>query len=143
MKKKIITAVLGICLTTTAFGGILTTQAGGLSSILGGAAKIVINKFGPQIDSFLNKLLKQNNLSTEYTTKVVPIISIGTKGYIGAAQVTGPASSIEQVKAVAQVEGSFNGMVRVKGLVPVDSTNPIGASRVQGVGVSAIIDLKI
>ena len=50
MKKKIITAVLGICLTTTAFGGILTTQAGGLSSILGGAAKIggigiVINKF--------------------------------------------------------------------------------------------------
>ena len=138
MKKKIITAVLGICLTTTAFGGILTTQAGGLSSILGGAAKIggigiVVNKFGPQIDSFLNKLLKQNNLSTEYTTKVVPIISIGTKGYIGAAQVTGPASSIEEVKAVAQVEG----------LVPVNSTNPVGASRVQGVGVSAIIDLKI
>ena len=148
MKKKIITAVLGICLTTTAFGGILTTQAGGLSSILGGAAKIggigiVVNKFGPQIDSFLNKLLKQNNLSTEYTTKVVPIISIGTKGYIGAAQVTGPASSIEEVKAVAQVEGSFNGMVRVKGLVPVNSTNPVGSSRVQGVGVSAIIDLKI
>ncbi|ETJ32509.1 hypothetical protein Q604_UNBC13035G0001, partial [human gut metagenome] len=27
--------------------------------------------------------------------------------------------------------------------VPVDSTNPVGASRVQGVGVSAIIDLKI
>ena len=57
MKKKIITAVLGICLTTTAFGGILTTQAGGLSSILGGAAKIggigiVINKFGPQIDAW-------------------------------------------------------------------------------------------
>ena len=87
MKKKIMTAVLGICLTTTAFGGILTTQAGGLSSILGGAAKIggvgiLVSKFGPQIDSFLNKLLKQNNLSTEYTTKVVPIISIGTKGYI-------------------------------------------------------------
>lgn len=43
MKKKIITAVLGICLTTTAFGGILTTQAGGLSSILGGAAKMVVS----------------------------------------------------------------------------------------------------
>ena len=58
MKKKIMTAVLGICLTTTAFGGILTTQAGGLSSILGGAAKIggvgiLVSKFGPQIDSFL------------------------------------------------------------------------------------------
>ena len=100
-------------------------------------------KYPIQIDSFLYILLKLNNLSTEYTTIVVPIISIGTKGYIGAAQVTGPASSIEQVKAVAQVEGSFNGMVRVKGLVPVDSTNPVGASRVQGVGVSALIDLKI
>ncbi|WP_273419753.1 hypothetical protein [Veillonella caviae] len=148
MKKKIITAVLGICLTTTVFGGIMQSQALSLGSLLGGAAKIggvgvVISKFGPQIDSFLNKILKQNNLSTEYTTKVVPIISVGTKGYIGAAQVTGPASSIEQVEAVAQVEASFNGMIRVKGLVPVDSTNPVGASRVQGVGVSAIIDLKI
>ena len=60
MKKKIITAVLGICLTTTAFGGILTTQAGGLSSILGGAAKIggigiVVNKFGPQIAHFIHQ----------------------------------------------------------------------------------------
>ena len=74
MKKKIITAVLGICLTTTAFGGILTTQAGGLSSILGGAAKIggigiVVNKFGPQIDSFLNKLLKRYFVSIIYLGK--------------------------------------------------------------------------
>ncbi len=148
MKKKLLSATLGICLTVTAFGGIMSTNAAGLGSILGGVAKIggigyVIDKFGPQIDSFLNKLLKQNNLSTEYTTAVVPIVSVGTSGYIGMAQVTGPASSIEQVKAVGQIEGSFNGMIRVKGLVPLDSLNPVGASRVQGVGVSAIIDLKI
>ena len=88
----------------------MTTQAGGLSSILGGAAKIggigiVINKFGPQIDSFLNKLLKQNNLSTEYTTKVVPYHQYWYKRlYSLLPQVTGPASSIEEVKAVAQVK---------------------------------------
>ena len=87
--------------------------------------------------------MKQNNLSTTYSTAVVPIVSIGTNGYIGMAQVTGPASEVERVKAVAQVEGSFNGMIRVKGLVPIDSENPTNASRIQGVGVSAIIDLKI
>ena len=74
---------------------------------------------------------------------MVPIVSVGNKGYIGAVQVTGPASEIERVKAVAQVEGSFGGVARVKGLVPIDSTNPVGASRIQGVGVSAIIDFKI
>ena len=148
MKKKLLSATLGICLAVTAFGGIVQTNASGLSSILGGIAKVggvgyVIDKFGPQIDSFLNRLLKQNNLSTTYSTAVVPIVIIGTNGYIGMAQVTGPASEVERVKAVAQVEGSFNGMIRVKGLVPIDSENPTNASRIQGVGVSAIIDLKI
>ena len=148
MKKKLLSATLGICLAVTAFGGIVQTNASGLSSILGGIAKVggvgyVIDKFGPQIDSFLNRLLKQNNLSTTYSTAGVPIVSIGTNGYIGMAQVTGPASEVERVKAVAQVEGSFNGMIRVKGLVPIDSENPTNASRIQGVGVSAIIDLKI
>ena len=67
MKKKLLSATLGICLAVTAFGGIVQTNASGLSSILGGIAKVggvgyVIDKFGPQIDSFLNRLLKQNNL---------------------------------------------------------------------------------
>jgi len=112
---------------------------------VGDARKIcpTIKFLQPDMEKYQRESKLIFDLIREYTTKVVPIISIGTKGYIGAAQVTGPASSIEQVKAVAQVEGSFNGMVRVKGLVPVDSTNPVGASRVQGVGVSAIIDLKI
>lgn len=91
----------------------------------------------------MNSVLKQNNLSTTYTTKVVPIVSVGNKGYIGAAQVTGPASEVERVQAVAQIEASFNSVARIKGLVPIDSKNPTNASRIQGVGVSAIIDLRI
>ncbi len=43
MKKKIITAVLGICLTTTAFGGILTTQAGDLAVFLVVQLKLVVS----------------------------------------------------------------------------------------------------
>lgn len=149
MKKKIIAAALGVTMAFTIVGGVANqTQAFSLGNVLGKTVKVVgigalVHKFGPQIDSFLNKLLKQNNLSTTYTTAVVPIVSVGNKGYIGAVQVTGPASEIERVKAVAQVEGSFGGVARVKGLVPIDSTNPVGASRIQGVGVSAIIDFKI
>lgn len=148
MKKKIISAALGVCLASTTLIGIMPAQAGGLGDILGGVVKVggigwAVDKYGPQIDAFLNKLLKQNNLSTTYTTKIVPIVSIGKGGHIGMAQVTGPASEIERVRAVGQIEGSFNGMIRVKGLVPIDSLNPTNASRIQGVGVSAIIDLKI
>ena len=146
MKNKIAAAALIISLATTAVG---TTTAHAFSlGDLGGIVKVagvglLVDKYGGQIDSTLNTVLKQNNLSTEYTTKVVPIVSIGKSGYIGAAQVTGPASEVERVKAVAQIEASFNGIARLKGLVPIDSTNPTNASRIQGVGVSAIVDLKI
>ena len=108
-----------------------------------GVFGFLVDKYGESIDNFLNTLLKQNNLSTTYSTKVVPIVSLGKGAHIGAAQVTGPSSEVERVEAVAQVEASFNSVARVKGLVPIDSTNPASANRIQGVGVSAIIDLKI
>ena len=114
---------------------------GGL--IKGGIVGVGVDKYGPSINSFLNKLLNQKNLGTTYATKVVPIVSLGNGSRVGAAQVTGPTAEVERVKAVAQVEGSFNNIARAKGLVPVDSANPAGASRIQGVGVSAVIDLKI
>lgn len=147
IKKKIVATVVAASVASFAIGNVVQTEAFSLGS-LGKVVKVagvgyLVEHYGTQIDSFLNKLLKQNNLSTTYTTKVVPIVSVGTKGYIGAAQVTGPASEIERVKAVGQIEASFNGIARVKGLVPIDSLNPIGANRIQGVGVSAIIDLKI
>lgn len=143
MKKKIIAGVLAVSLVSFTAGGILSSQAFSLGSVLKvGGIGFVVDKFGTQIDEFLNKILRQNNLSTTYATKVVPILSVGNSGYIGAAQVTGPASEIERVKAVAQVEASFNSTIRVKGLVPIDSMNPTSASRIQGVGVSAIIDVR-
>ncbi|MDY3973765.1 hypothetical protein [uncultured Veillonella sp.] len=147
MKKKLLATALVASLTFSS-GMVATTQAFNLGSFLGGALKvggvgIVVDKFGGQINDFLNKILSQNNLSTTYTTKVVPIVSVGTSGYIGAAQVTGPASEVERVEAVAQLEASFNNVARIKGLVPIDSKNPTSATRIQGVGVSAIIDIKI
>lgn len=143
MKKKFIAATMALTVAAFSFGGVTNTQAFSLGSVLKvGGVGFLVDHYGTQIDTFLNKLLKQNNLSTTYATKVVPIVSVGNNGYIGAAQVTGPASEVERVQAVAQLEASFNSIARVKGLVPIDSKNPVGASRIQGVGVSAIIDLK-
>ena len=144
MKKKLIAAMLAVSIGTASFGAVLPVEAIGLGGMIkGGAIGLVIDKYGSSINSFLNKLLNQKNLGTTYATKVVPIVSIGNGSRVGAAQVTGPTAEVGQVKAVAQLEGSFNNIARVKGLVPVNSANPVGASRIQGVGVSAIIDLKI
>ena len=142
MKKKLIAASLAISLGIASFGAALPVEAIGLGGLIkGGIVGVGVDKYGPSINSFLNKLLNQKNLGTTYATKVVPIVSLGNGSRVGAAQVTGPTA--ERVKAVAQVEGSFNNIARAKGLVPVDSANPAGASRIQGVGVSAVIDLKI
>ena len=148
MKKKIVAAMVAFSVATVGVVGVQQAQAFNLGSLLGGVLKVggvnfVIDKYAESINGFLNNLLKQNNLSTTYSTKVVPIVSLGGGAHIGAAQVTGPSSEVERVEAVAQIEASFNSVARVKGLVPIDSKNPSTANRIQGVGISAIIDLKI
>ena len=60
----------------------------------------------------------------------------------GAVQVVGPSGQVDKVKAVAQIEGEFNNIARAKALIPVATTDVTNLSRVQGVGVSAIIDFK-
>ena len=148
MKKKIVAAMVAFSVATVGLVGVQQAQAFNLGSLLGGVLKVggvnfVIDKYADSINGFLNNLLKQNNLSTTYSTKVVPIVSLGGGAHIGAAQVTGPSSEVERVEAVAQIEASFNSVARVKGLVPIDSKNPSTANRIHGVGISAIIDLKI
>jgi len=117
-----------------------------LGSILkvGGIA-LLVDKFAPQLNKFVNGLTANTNVPPEIDTKVVPILSIGKGGYIGAAQVMGPKDAVSKVKAVAQLEGSFSGRTfRIKALVPVASKDVLkGISRVQGVGVSAVIDVHI
>ena len=107
----------------------------------------LVDQFGPQLNSFINTLMAQHNATPEFATKVVPIITVGVlgnSGYIGAAQVMGPQNLVDRVQAVVQVESSFSGnMFRVKGLIPIDSKIPVNFTRVSGVGVSAMIDVRI
>ena len=140
-EKQVITAMLTVSLL--AAGGTAVTQAFSLGSILKvGGVTVLVDKFGDQINDFLNKLLMKNGVGTDYATKVVPVLSIGTGKYIGAVQVVGPTAQVDKVKAVGQLEGSFNNIARAKALIPLESVDITHLSRVQGVGVSAIIDLK-
>ena len=126
------------------FGG--AALAVDLTDILGavGGGFLVSAIAGPMND-FINTITLNKGAKVEGHTKVVPIVSIGSGTHIGAAQVAGPrGDAINGTKAVAQIAATFQDSLRVKILVPIDSENPIQRfRRVQGVGVSAIIDLRL
>ncbi|WP_231035411.1 hypothetical protein [Pectinatus frisingensis] len=146
LKKMAVVAV--VCLTILT-ATVRTTQAFNFGSILGDALKvggisILVDKFSIPLNSAINNLLGQHGMGTSYATKVVPIISIGNGSYVGAAQVTGPQEAIDRTQAVLLIEGSFSDeRFRLKGLIPVNAKSISNVSRVQGVGVSAQIDVKI
>lgn len=131
-----------------AMAAIPAAQAIDLGSIIKVAGiGLLVDQFGPQLNNFINTLMAQHKATPEFATKVVPILTVGVlgnSGYIGAAQVMGPQNLVDRVQAVVQVESSFNGnMFRVKGLIPIDSKVPVNFTRVSGVGVSAMIDVRI
>lgn len=109
-----------------------------------GGIGFLVKQFGPEINKTINAAFGKKSFDPYDATKVVPIISLGNGGYIGAAQVQGPVKAVDKVEAVGQLEVAFgNRSFRIKALVPVDSLNPTKVSRVKGTGVSAVIDVKI
>ena len=112
---------------SSALGGLLVGQtisvarAQGLKDILlGGGILVLVDKFAPQIDRFVSTVTGNKTDSVREVTKVVPILSVGKGGYVGAVQVSGPRNQVDQVRAVAQIEGStkIGREVRVRGLIP-------------------------
>jgi hypothetical protein len=119
-------------------------------SLIGDIAKVggvglIVSKFGKEINKFVNTLTANKNVGTTEATAVVPIISLGGGGYIGAAQVMGTKANVAKCKAVVQIEGNavFGKNIRAKALVPVGSKTTSKIKRIYGVGVSAIIDVRI
>lgn len=109
-----------------------------------------VRAFAPALNNFINTLLQNRGAAVQAQTKVVPILSItigiSTPGsaYVGAAQVSGPPAALAKVQAVAVIEADYQQAFRVKALVPVDNLQPwVAFRRVPGVGVSAIIDIRI
>lgn len=146
MKRAAVGVLAGLMLSA---GAVTSVFSFSLGDVLGGAVKVggigfLVTKYGDSINSAINSVMMKEGAGTNYATKVVPIVSIGNGGYIGAAQVIGDKAQVDQVEAVGQLEISWNDkLFRIKGLIPMDSINPASFSRVQGVGVSAMIDVRL
>ena len=134
MKMKRL-AVCALAAAMIGAGALTQVSAFNLGSVLGGVVKvggiaILVDKYGASINSAINSVMMKEGAGTNYATKVVPIVSIGNKGYIGAAQVIGDADQVEKVKAVGQLEISWNDkLFRIKGLIPMDSVNPTSCTK--------------
>ena len=149
-KQKTAIVAAAAVLGGIVIGQALPAQAIQLRDILkGGAVLILVDQFGGQIDRFVNTLTGNRIRNAAEATKVVPILTIGKGTYAGAVQVTGPSDLVGRVRAVAQAEGETrigSERVRARALIPVSSrsvTSLSSISRVKGVGVSALIDLKL
>ncbi|NLC59350.1 MAG: hypothetical protein GX774_21130 [Armatimonadetes bacterium] len=110
----------------------------------GAAVGLAVTAAAQPLDQFINAVTLRHNMATRMSTKVVPILSVGEKGYVGGAQVAGPASQVRRVKAVYQYEQHFNNNnYRARVLVPSAAINPLQLQRVPKVGVTAIIDVAL
>ncbi len=109
-----------------------------------GAIGYAVSQYGPQLNTFINRVFKNEGGAPDGETRVVPYLSFGTKAYIGMLQIAGPAAQVAQVKAVWQFEQLFDaGRVRLRALVPTNSINPLQLKRVKGVGCTAVIDAMV
>jgi hypothetical protein len=87
---------------------------------------------------------KSGLVETPLAEKVVPIVSIGSGTRIGGALVTGSKDKVDEVRAVAQVEGDFGSSVRVRILVPVSTEDVVKEiRRVPETSVIGLVDIKL
>ena len=123
--------------------GAVNAWAIGLGDVLkvGGVA-FLVSQYNEPIDKFINNALGERNAAVQGATKVVPILSLGGGGYVGAAQVVGNPENVKRVKAVIQVEGNF-GSVRAQVLLPTEVDKSKNPDRAKGVGVSAVVEFRI
>lgn len=143
MKRAIWLAMAMVFLLTASLSEWSSAQD--LGKILRGGVKLVgigylVKQNAKALDKFINEITLRHNVPINQATKVVPILSLGDKGYVGAAQVMGPQKAVNKVQAVFQIEESLD-RFRIKVLVPSDSLT--GLRRVEKVGISALIDVAL
>ncbi len=149
--KTINAKIIAAGLAGTLLGAVLTggvARADLLGSLLKGAGiGVLVKQFQRPLNDGIDKITGSAGAGRFEATKVVPIVSIGQGGYVGAVQVSGPKVQVDQVQAVGQLEGSVVGdRFRLKALIPIDTEKPSDLKsihRVKGVGVSAIIDVRV
>lgn len=143
--KRVLIILISVFLAGALIGGPALAQLGGI--LKGAAVAILVDKFSDQLNDLINKATGGNKLGPKEATKVVPILSLGQGSFVGGAQVLGPKDKVETVKAVGQVETKLGGQFRIKALFPMTtrstSTSAKNIQKVEGVGVSAVIDVRL
>ena len=144
-RKLLITGIMLSALALAIVAHERSADAVGLGSLLKvGGVVAAVSLFGKEMNNTVNELYLRHGVASRSATKVVVIISIGNGTHLGAAQVVGPKERVAQVQAVAQ--GEFQpGPLRLRALIPIASKNVTKGEMktVGGVGVSALIDLKL
>lgn len=139
-KKWIVAALIGGFVLGNSMA---PAQAGILDKVLkGGIIGYAVDATTGPLNDGINAVTAKYGVSTTDATKVVPIIGVGDGSRAGAAQVSGPQSKVDQVKAALMIEQTILG-IRCKVLIPVDRVDYKDVNRVQGVGVSASLDVKL
>lgn len=102
-----------------------------------------VDRFGGDINKALNKLTGFTDTNA-ITTKVVPILSVGDRQAIGAAQVMGPKNQVSKVNAVAALnQGILGNEIKITAYIPIAGKDVSNLKRIEGVGMSGIVDLKL
>jgi uncharacterized protein YdbL (DUF1318 family) len=150
MKKKLLIAVAAILILTTATASLRAAKLSDLLNgkvgevVKGAAIFLLTDALSKQLNDFINTVTLNKGVPSEAATKVVPVVSVGSGVRVGAVQVTGSKELVEKVKAVVQLETKFSlKNLDVEVFVPSDSANPLKFNRVEGVGISALIDLRL
>ena len=125
--------------------GLPANSAGIETKLLKAAAiGVAVNAVANPLNKAINTVTFQGKAPYGVSTKVVPILSVGEKAYVGAAQVAGPSAYVKQCKVIYLYEDNFSqNEFRLKVLVPGASINPLAFKRVQKVGISAVIDVAL
>ncbi len=141
ISKKLLLTIIVALIVGVSVPAVRALDLGDIVKV-GGIAWLV-DKYDEQIDNFINKALGERDAQARGATKVVPILSVGRGGYIGAAQVVGVPSGVEKTKAVIQAEMKL-GSGRGTALIPVSTKAATKSpTRTKGVGVSAVVDVRI
>lgn len=150
LNKALIAVMLALMVTVIAprpaqavkLGDILDGDVGDV--IKGGAILVLTGALADQLNDFINTITLNKGVPLNADTKVVPLIALGSGTRVGAAQVSGPKDLVAKAKAVIQVEAKFGFKnLDVEVFVPSDSINPLKFNRVEGLGVSALIDMRV
>lgn len=143
--KKTIAAVGLAATMTIAPLGIANADSILNKILVGGAGVLAVKAVATPLNNFIDQLMLTNHVANRGKTKVVPIVTVGSATYVGAAQVSGPAYAVDRVQAVGSFAAGWNNEVwQVRALIPVDKLNVLqGFKRVYGVGVDAVINARL